>query len=139
MLKRCDAALLIGDAALYQEYEINGLDKVDLGAEWAAMTSLPFVWAFWVGRVGVVEPDHIEALRAARNAGVENLDAIAARYAPPGPPGDDEELGEVARQYLHENVSYALDEAAREGLRKFYSAARDLQVVPSVDTLRLFE
>ena len=136
MLKRCDAALLIGDAALYQEHVINGLEKVDLGAEWTAMTSLPFVWSFWVGRVGVVEPGHVDALRAARSAGVENLDAIADRYAPSG---DDEESREVARRYLRENVSYALDEAVKEGLRKFYSAAHDLRIIPSVDGLRFFE
>ena len=66
MLKRCDAALLIGDVALFTEHETTDLDKVDLGEEWTAMTSLPFVWAFWVGRPGAVEPAHVEALRAAR-------------------------------------------------------------------------
>ena len=79
MLKRCDAALLIGDVALYQEHETNGLDKVDLGEEWTAMTNLPFAWSFWVGRVGAVDAAHIEALRAARDAGVENLDRIRQR------------------------------------------------------------
>ncbi len=64
MLKRCDAALVIGDAALFLDYESQGLEKVDLGDEWTAMTSLPFVWAMWVGRDGVVGPDHVAALQA---------------------------------------------------------------------------
>ena len=55
MLKRYDAALLIGDAALYQEHETNGLDKIDLGYEWTAMTGLPFVWSFWAGRTGCID------------------------------------------------------------------------------------
>ena len=36
MLQRCDAALLIGDRALFTEYETAGLDKVDLGEEWGS-------------------------------------------------------------------------------------------------------
>ena len=135
MLKRCDAALLIGDVALYQEHETNGLDKVDLGEEWTAMTNLPFAWSFWVGRVGAVDAAHIEALRAARDAGVENLDRIANEF---GRAADEESLA-VARQYLQENVSYTLDDAARSGLRKFYTFAHDLRIVPSVDSVRFFE
>ena len=65
MLKRCDAALLIGDAALYQEHATNGLDKIDLGYEWTAMTGLPFVWSFWAGRTGCIDKNHINALRTA--------------------------------------------------------------------------
>ena len=69
MLKRCDAALLIGDRALFAEHETVGLDKVDLGEEWAAMNGLPFVWAFWAGRPDVVQTAHVEALQAARTQG----------------------------------------------------------------------
>lgn len=136
MLKRCDAALLIGDAALYQEHELNGLEKVDLGEEWTAMTGLPFVWAFWVGRDGVMTREHLDALRAARDGGLECLDAIAEKYAPPGKDG---EPLEIARKYLHENVAYTLDDQARAGLQKFYSAAADLQLVPSAGAVRYFE
>ena len=136
MLKRCDAALLIGDAALYQEHELNGLDKVDLGEEWTAMTGLPFVWAYWVGRKGVVDPAHLEALRAARERGMNCLDEIAERFAPSG---DDGESLDVARTYLQENVGYVLDDQARAGLKKFFGAAADLQIVPSESAIRYFE
>ena len=135
MLKRCDAALLIGDAALYQEHETNGLDKVDLGEEWTAMTNLPFVWSFWVGRVGALDVAHIEALRVARDTGAKNLDRIADQYGGSA----DEESRAVARQYLHENVSYTFDDVARSGLKKFYGFAGDLRIVPSVGTVRFFE
>jgi len=136
MLKRCDAALLIGDTALYQEHETIGLDKVDLGEEWTSMTKLPFVWAFWVGRGSVVTPEHIEALRAARESGLKGLDQIAENLAPAG---DGEESIEIARKYLHENVSYVLDDQARAGLKKFFNAAADLQIVPSAGAVRFFE
>ena len=136
MLRRCDAALLIGDAALYQEHETNGLDKIDLGEEWTAMTGLPFVWAFWVGREGTVDQVHIDALRVALESGLQCLDEIAETFAPSG---DEEEALAIAQQYLRENVSYGLDDQARAGLKKFFHAAADLQIVPSVGAVRYFE
>jgi len=38
-----DAALLIGDPALFLDHESAGLRKIDPGAEWTAATGLPFV------------------------------------------------------------------------------------------------
>ena len=135
MLKRCDAALLIGDAALYQEHETNGLDKIDLGYEWTTMTGLPFVWSFWVGRTGCIDKNHINALRTARDAGVQQLDQIAEQYAS----SEEEDALAIAKEYLHDNVSYTLDDQARTGMKKFFSAAADLQIVPSGGKLRYFE
>ena len=135
MLKRCDAALLIGDAALYQEHETNGLDKIDLGYEWTAMTGLPFVWSFWAGRDGCIDTNHINALRTARDAGVQQLDQIAEQYAS----SEEENALAIAKEYLHDNVSYTLDDQARTGMKKFFSAAADLQIVPSGGKLRYFE
>src|SRR5688572_9626832 len=57
MLRGYDAALVIGDLALYYDNEASGVVKIDLGDEWTAFTGLPFVWAFWAGRPGVV-PSH---------------------------------------------------------------------------------
>ena len=49
MLVDCDAALVIGDNALFVDHEALGVAKIDLGDEWAGMTGLPFVYAFWAG------------------------------------------------------------------------------------------
>ncbi len=135
MLKRCDAALLIGDAALFQEHETNGLDKIDLGEEWEAMTGLPFIWAIWAGRPGPVDATHVQALKAARDAGCAALDEIAERFVP-----DDEEheKREIAKAYLRKNVFYKLDEQGRAGLKKFFDAAAEIQVVPSVHPLQFY-
>jgi chorismate dehydratase len=123
MLKRCDAALIIGDPALFLDYEAQGLEKVDLGFEWTAMTSLPFVWAIWVGRAALLGAEHVAALQAARASGVEAVDEIVARHCP-----DDEEKREVGRRYLRENVSFGLDERALAGLRKFHDYAYELKL-----------
>ena len=68
MLKRCDAALPIGDFALSVAYVGLGLDKYDLCDEWRGLTGLPFVFAFWTGRPEALTPAHVSAIRAARDA-----------------------------------------------------------------------
>ncbi len=135
MLKRCDAALLIGDTALYQDHEALGLDKIDLGEEWQAMTGLPFIWAFWAGRLGAVESEHVKALKEARDAGCRALDDIAVRFTPDE---EEHEQMEVAKAYLRNNVFYTLDERGQAGLKKFFDAAADIQVVSSVSSLRFY-
>ena len=135
MLKRCDAALLIGDAALFQEHETIGLDKIDLGEEWEAMTGLPFVWAVWTGRAGAVDVEHVEALMAARDAGCGALDDITEQFAP-----DDEEHERraIAKAYLSDNVFYTLDERGQAGLKKFFDASAEIQVVPTVRPVKFY-
>lgn len=136
MLKRCDAALLIGDRALFVDHESAGLEKIDLGEEWTTMTGMPFVWAFWAGRTGAVGPAHVEALQAARDSGVAARDEIAAGFVAPD---DDEERLEAVRAYLRDNIECTLDERRRASLKKFYETARDLGVVPATQPLRFYE
>jgi chorismate dehydratase len=133
MLKRCDAALVIGDPALFLDHEAKGLEKVDLGFEWTAMTSLPFVWAIWVGRAAALGAEHVAALQAARESGVQAIDEIVARHCP-----DDEEQQEVGRRYLRENVSFGLDERALAGLRKFHDYAYELRLRQRSSEFRFF-
>lgn len=49
MLKRADAALVIGDRAL--QYQTERPNHLDLGEEWTDMTGLPFVYAFGPGTI----------------------------------------------------------------------------------------
>src|SRR5215212_8084637 len=70
MLQHADAALIIGDTALFLDHEAAGAVKVDLGDEWTAMTGLPFVYACWTGWPGALVADDITALQRARDAGV---------------------------------------------------------------------
>ena len=64
MLASADAALLIGDLALFADPRAHGAEKIDLGAVWTEMTGLPFVWAFWSGRPDAVRADTVELLQA---------------------------------------------------------------------------
>lgn len=125
MLRRCDAALLIGDPALFLEHERLGAEKIDLGAQWTSMTGLPFVWAFWAGRRGALSRQGVEVLEAARDAGVAESDKVAETYCGPG-------RAARGKAYLRENIYYVLGDREEEGLRKYYELAERHGVVDRV-------
>lgn len=133
MLMRADAALVIGDPALALDAAALGLLKVDLGAEWRAMTGLPFVYAAWTGRVGACGPEHVEALIAARARGTEHLEEIARREAA-GDAGRERQ----ALQYLRDNLRYTLGDAEQAGLSRFHELAVALGLVPGHRDLRFY-
>ena len=116
MLAACDAALIIGDPALFLDPVAKGVEKIDLGEHWTEMTGLPFVWAFWVGRPGIVTPEGVRALREARDAGVADADAIAAEYCGPG-------RAALGRAYLRDNIQYVLGDGEIAGVGKYYELA----------------
>jgi chorismate dehydratase len=116
MLAACDAALIIGDPALYLDPIAKGVAKIDLGEHWADMTGLPFVWAFWAGRPGVLPPHAVRALREARDAAVAASDEVAASYCGPA-------LAALGQAYLRDNIQYVLGDPEIAGLRRYYDLA----------------
>jgi chorismate dehydratase len=139
MLARGDAALLIGDKALVWEPEMvrrkpdSIVQKIDLGGAWTSMTGLPFVWAFWAGRAGRVTEDEVAALEAARDAGVNQSDAIAREYFRDAPQHRD-----LGARYLRDNIKYYLGAEERAGLELFYRYAAEAGVVPTASDLRFY-
>jgi len=125
MLPRCDASLLIGDPALFLDHQTLGAEKIDLGGQWTSLTGLPFVWAFWAGRPGVLSRDALNELAAARDAGVAASDEVAAAYCGP-------ERAGICQAYLRYNIQYGFGEREEAGLRTFYELAERHGVV---DTL----
>lgn len=125
MLVTCDAALLIGDPALFLDHAARGLLKVDLGAEWVKLTQLPFVWAFWAGRAGVLSAAAVDALIQAKDAGVAASDQVAASYCP-------REHVPLGQAYLRENIQYAFGEREAEGVRRYYQLAEKHGVVDAI-------
>ena len=132
MLRGHDAALLIGDPALFLDHAASGLLKVDLGEEWTAMTALPFVWAFWAGRAGALLPSHVTALQAARDAGVFDSARIATEYCGP-------ERAALGRAYLRDNIRYTLGEPERAGLSRYYELAAKHGLVEAASPLTFYE
>lgn len=133
MLERADAALVIGDPALRIDPARCGATKIDLGAEWKAMTGLPFVYAMWTGREGAAASSHCRALQVARDRGVGHVAEIAHEVAQGDPAREAQALA-----YLRDNLKYGLGEREREGLRRFHELAVELDLVPSLQPLRFY-
>jgi len=128
-----DAALLIGDPALQANYEALGLLKIDLGAEWTEMTSLPFVYAAWTGRTGAASPSDVGLLQDAQEEGRRSLGAIASEYA-----RGDAIRAEQAATYLRDNVKYGISADDARGLQMFLDFASDLGLAPRKRSLEFF-
>lgn len=133
MLTSCDAALLIGDAALFLDHEKLGATKIDLGAEWTAMTGLPFVWAFWAGPAGGADPGVCARLQRARVEGEQHYDEIARAYCS----GDPARVA-VAAKYLRDNMRYELGARERRALETYFELATALGLADAARALEFF-
>lgn len=134
MLARADAALLIGDPALFLDHQSLGLRKLDLGQLWTDMTGLPFVWAFWSGRPDAASIDTVRTLQAAAARGTADLDAVAAAYCREAP-----DRVPAAQQYLRENMRYHLGPREIEAIRTYYAEVAALGLASAVGDLRFFD
>ena len=151
MLDRCDAALLIGDAALFADHEKDRLppekrgpqdpaythragrvEKIDLGSAWTHATGLPFVYAFWAGRAAALTSDEVQAVQAARDKGVGDPESVAREYL------TDASQCAIGARYLRDNIKYRLGDRERAGLETFYQYASELGLVPEWDELRFY-
>ena len=137
MLAHCDAALIIGDNALFQQSTINNqqsaISKVDLGEEWSALTGLPFVWALWAGWADALGAEDVAALQRARDEGVERPGELAREYL-----ADTPERQETGARYLRQNIKYYLGDNERTGLETFYRYSAEAGLVPDSGELRFF-
>ena len=134
MLAAADAALVIGDQALYADHAARGLIKTDLGTEWRALTGLPFVYAGWAGPEGALTATHVAALQAARADGEADFPGVAREFA-----AGDAGREATALEYLRDNLRYGLGDAELAGLRLFHELAAGLGLVPGVRPLCFFQ
>ena len=134
MLTQAEAALVIGDPALFVDADARGLNKIDLGSAWTAMTGLPFVYAFWAGRPGAVTGDDVLLLQAARDEGIRESLAIARQFFP-----DDPDKQEIAERYLRTNIRHDVGTREQEALALFFELAVSVGAVPASRPLRWFD
>ncbi len=130
MLERCDAALLIGDAAL--KVPLDAYRVIDLGEEWLKWQQTPFVTAFWACRTdAALPPDLNSTFQEAKEWGLKRRKEIASAYArrldlPPA----------FLEEYLHRNIDYDLGPAHIEGLQKFYRLANGKNLTAALRPIR---
>jgi chorismate dehydratase len=130
-LSEHDAAVRIGDKALFEPLP-EGVTAHDLGRAWTSRTSLPFVFAVWAARRGVVDRSIYEILHASRRAGAAALAAIAADYTWNG--GRHEA---IALPYLRDAMRYRLGDPEVEAVRRFLAAAAGIGVIDAVPRVEL--
>ena len=139
MLQVADAALLIGDPALFALEDREAREHrtgekllyLDLAHEWRQFTD-----TMWVSAVWAANPDAITASRIppsqitadfqhSRDAGLRHIDDLAdewsARIAVPR---------ETIRTYLSKNIWYTLDEPCLAGLDLFYRYGVECGALP---------
>lgn len=145
MLAVADAALLIGDPALFALEDREGRERrtgerllyLDLAHEWHSFTGTDWVSAFWavrpeaIAQAGVTPAEITEDFQRSRDAGLAHVDALADEWSArlPIPRA-------TIHTYLSENISYSLDEAALAGLDLFYRYGVECGALPAVPTLR---
>jgi chorismate dehydratase len=136
MLTMADAALLIGDSALFLDSDSQSaghpLEKIDMGDVWTGMTGLPFVYAFWAGRPDVLTPDDVVALQRARDEGITRVAEIAAGCF------SEPRHQAIGARYLRDNIKYDLGADERAGLELFYQYAAEAGVVKTSQPLRFY-
>src|SRR5271169_974256 len=138
MLKKHDAALLIGDSALQISMHDTSYHLYDLAHHWRRLTGKPFVFAFWAVRLDALHRQSkqinlIGTFQQSRDHGLlpENIGALAAEWAP--------KLGITEAEvtaYLTQNIHYFLDPENHAGLQLFLTYAREVGLIETVPELR---
>lgn len=136
MLERCDAGLLIGDAALLVDR--SRYITYDLAEEWNRLTGKPFVFAFWAVRLEALKLlrpglDLAKVFQTSRDHGLQpqNLDTIAREWAPRLGMSEPDVIS-----YLTRNIDYRLDGDNREGMELFFRYAVECGIIPELPVFR---
>jgi len=139
MLEECDAAILIGDPALFaledrQNREQRTGEKLiyhDLSEEWIKQTGVPWISAVWAVREGSLAAHRLTMTElaadftASRDRGLDNIEALVQEWSAKLPVPE-----ETIRTYLTSNIFYILDEECQKGLKTFYQLAAKYKILP---------
>jgi chorismate dehydratase len=132
MLAENDGALIIGDPAM--TFAREGLQVFDLAALWREHTGLGFVFALWM----MLDEATPEARRiefgAARDEGLARSEEIVEFYAPLLSLSRDD-----LRTYLHENISFSMNEEMRAGLELYFELAQKHGIIQAVKPLKTID
>ncbi len=136
MLDRADAAIVIGDPALFaleeranrSERHEEELVYHDIAHEWRALTGLPFVSAVWAARAEIPVESIAYDFIQSRDHGLENINTLATEWSRKLPLAES-----TIRRYLSENIHYVLDPEYIEGMRGFFKEAAAAGVLPEYD------
>lgn len=136
--KSADAALIIGDKALKEKWELHFDHVFDLGRMWLELTDLPFVFALWAVRKSFADkkPEVVSSIiklfDISKEQGKKNLEDIAKKAS--------EILGidiDICKKY-YELLNYDLDPLQLKGLTSFFEKLYHKKILPQKVQLRFF-
>lgn len=132
MLATADCALLIGDPALIIS-DLDGLRtqdsrlktnyrfrKFDLAELWKDFTGFGFVFAMWMTSAERAGTAKKIDFAAARDEGLKHLDEIISNYET-----EISLVREDFKNYLSDNISYAISDSMQSGLELYFKLARE--------------
>jgi chorismate dehydratase len=139
MLRIADAALLIGDPALFALEDAAAreartgekLEYLDLAHAWRRHTGLPWVSAFWavnhdsLARAGASAEQVIADFQQSRDNGMAHVEDLVTEWS-----AKMKIPSATVRTYLTENIHYVLDEACLDGVKRFFAYAAECGVLP---------
>jgi len=130
-LSTSDAVVRIGDKALFEPLPAELLVH-DLGTLWTERTGLPFVFAAWCARPGVVDRTLYRSLHDSRRRGSNAIREISEEYSWNG-----RRDPETAQTYLTRHIRYRLGAAEVRAMKRFFEAAQKLGLIEAAPPIRL--
>jgi len=137
--KSADAALIIGDKALKENWELHFDYVFDLGQMWLELTDLPFVFALWAVRKSFADkkPEVVSSIiklfNISKEQGKKNIGDIAQKAS--------EIFGidiNICKKY-YELLNYNLDPLQLKGLTSFFEKLYHKKILPQKVQLRFFD
>jgi chorismate dehydratase len=109
------ARVIIGNQAIaFREKHEGEYRILDFGEEWLRRTALPFVFAVWLIRPEVRDPERVAAaFREIARRGQAQIEEIVARHR--------EHHAAFAHRYLTEYIRFGLGAPEKEGIERFRS------------------
>ena len=137
--KYAEAALIIGDKALKEKWEVHFDYVFDLGHMWLELTGLPFVFALWAVRKSFADkrPETVSTIiklfNSSKKEGNKNLEHIAKTAS--------EILKidiDICREY-YDLLNYNLDPVQLKGIETFFDKIYHKKILPKKVQLRFFD
>lgn len=144
MLEKADAAILIGDPALFaleerqnrEERTGESLVYHDVAEEWIAHTGSAWVAAVWaireesIANSGLTLDEIAADFIASRDRGLASIDILVEEWSRRLPLP-----ARTIRTYLTENIHYYLDENCQRGIQRFFELAAETSVLAPYEPL----
>jgi chorismate dehydratase len=125
-----DAAVRIGDKALFEPLP-DGVFVYDLGEMWTHHTGLPFVFAAWAARAGIVDRELYRILHDSHREGMKVVRQIADGYEWKGARHPS-----IALAYLTEHIRFRVGSTELQAIEEFFRAAHEIGIVERIPEIR---